>query len=164
MCFVFQILTLTHEVFPFFQRIKIFVYIFIRNSFLLNIHKLFFFFFLLFFSTGWYEASGTNICYVAYTYAKRVTNKKNLVMHLREMVLSKRIDFTAKHSCYFIEKIKAKCGNWCAQNIRDMTVAGYSLGAHIAAMTSRCLSQRTGQKFGKIIGNFPFKISVIIQL
>lgn len=116
---------------------------------------------------GWYKASGTNICYITFAYANRSRSKMNFLVLLREIVISKRLEFVAKHTCDFLTKIREKCIKYkqCSlQSINDIVAVGFSIGAHIGAMTSRCLYQRTCERFGKIFGksnhilhkNYPF--------
>ncbi|XP_055295145.1 uncharacterized protein LOC129564920 [Sitodiplosis mosellana] len=107
---------------------------------------------------GWYESSDTNICYVGYQYMKSKTVAIKKLLHLRSMIKDKRPHFVAKETCDFFMKVRIMCmesGHNCLDDISNMVVVGYSLGAHIGAFFVRCLFQRTGQRIGKLIGLDP---------
>lgn len=75
--------------------------------------------------------------------------------HLKNMIKAKRVGFVAKETCDFVMKVREKCiesGYNCLEDMSNLVLVGFSLGAHIGAFLSRCLYQRTGQKVGKLIG------------
>lgn len=110
-------------------------------------------------SLGWYDKSGTNICYVGYEYAKKKTSEIKLIPHLIKMIKTKRVQFVAKTTCDLVMDVRKVWQLADYKNLDDfsqMVSVGFSLGVYIAAYFGRCLSHRTGHKIGKLIGNYQY--------
>lgn len=77
-------------------------------------------------------------------------------VHARDMVKSHRLQFTTKLARDLVLNLREQCLQdetpGCLKDMSQVTMLGFSFGAHIASQTCRNLYKSTGQKVGKLIG------------
>lgn len=106
--------------------------------------------------TEWSKASNTNVCYLTYAYEKFPPSYFARLAIMRQMVKSLRSQHAARIASDFVFNIRDRCiktGSFgCWVYMSQLTVVGYSLGAHVASKACNNLYKNTGQKVGKLIG------------
>ncbi|XP_031617234.1 phospholipase A1-like [Contarinia nasturtii] len=107
-------------------------------------------------SKEWYIKSGTNICYIAYAFDKYHASIYNLYFYVKRIMETNRVEYVAQEALELVMNVRKKCLETkipgCVQHMSQVTVLGYSLGAHIGAYTCRYLIDATGEKVKKLIG------------
>lgn len=106
--------------------------------------------------TEWANASNSNVCYLTYAYKKFPQSYFGRLSILREMVKSHRSLYAAKVASDLVFNIRDRCikngTNGCWKDISQLTVVGFSLGAHVASQICINLYESIGEKVGKLIG------------
>lgn len=109
--------------------------------------------------TEWSKASNSNVCYLTYAYEKSPTSIFKMCILTKRMLKSKRLQYAAKVARNLVLNIRERCEwlrifgtNDCWSHMSQVTVVGFSFGAHIASRICIDLFQRTGEKVGKLIG------------
>lgn len=108
--------------------------------------------------TEWFEASNSNICYLTYAFENLPGSTFKTYFYVRKLVTSGRLKHGANVASTFILKIRDHCrkaGVHQCLKMSQLTVLGFSMGAHIAAEICVELYVRTGQEVGKLIGKKP---------
>lgn len=115
--------------------------------------------------TEWARVSNTNVCYVTYTYNHIPESRLKILFASEQIVKSGRSLDSAKVASDLVINIRNNCiknGHFgCWVYMSQVTVVGYSLGAHIASQICINLYKKTGQKVGKLVGIDPAGIYVI---
>lgn len=74
----------------------------------------------------------------------------------KRMLKSNRLQYTAKLARNLVLNIRDRCltmgTGGCWKHMSQVTVVGFSFGAHIASRICIDLYERTGEKVGKLIG------------
>lgn len=112
---------------------------------------------LIFHNIEWFTASESNICYMTYAYEIIPNNIVEVFSHARYMVKTHRLQFTAKLARDLVLSVRDQCLKdetpGCMKDMSQVTMLGFSFGAHIASQACRNLHTSTEQKVGKLIGN-----------
>lgn len=107
--------------------------------------------------TEWFKASNSNICYLTYAYEKNSKNAFSIITTPREMIKSNRSLHAAEIASELILDMRENCiknANYpsCYITMSQITVLGFSFGAHIASQICINVYKNTKEKVGKLIG------------
>lgn len=106
--------------------------------------------------TEWARVSNTNVCYLTYAYEHIPESRLKILFASQEIVKTQRSVHSATSASNLILNIRNHCvkseGFGCWVYMSQVTVVGYSLGAHIASQICVNLYKSSGQKVGKLIG------------
>lgn len=93
---------------------------------------------------------------MTYAFEKIPESAMKKVFYVRTLVKSHRLQYAAKVASDLVLNIRDRClkngGHGCWANMSEVTVIGFSFGAHIASQICINLYQSTGEKVGKLIG------------
>lgn len=107
------------------------------------------------------------MCYLTYAFENIPQSTFAIIATSREMVRSKRSLYAAKVASDLVINIRNDCiknGHFgCWVYMSQVTVLGFSFGAHIASQLCINLYKKTGQKVGKLIGIDPAGIFLILN-
>ncbi|XP_031617553.1 phospholipase A1-like isoform X2 [Contarinia nasturtii] len=111
----------------------------------------------------WFIESGTNICFIAYTYQNYDISVLNTYSYLKKTLTTRRVEFVAREARDLILNVRKQCveskKRGCLKDMSQVTMLGFSLGAHIAAYACRYLYSETNEKIPKLIGLDPGAVS-----
>lgn len=86
-----------------------------------------------------------------------------MVLGSDQMVKTHRLQYVAKVARNLILNVRDRCmkngAPGCLRNMSQITMLGFSFGAHIASQTCINLFQKTGEKVGKLIGKKIFHLT-----
>ncbi|XP_031617123.1 phospholipase A1-like [Contarinia nasturtii] len=118
-------------------------------------------------SLEWFIHSGTNICYIAYAFENYEASMFNLIFYIKRILETNRVEYVAREALNLVLNVRKKCSETkskqCFKNMSQLTVLGFSLGAHIGAYACRYFFEATNEKARRLIGLDPAAISFFVD-